>query len=106
MNMYDFSNINRIFDEYESQIPGIKIVDGSKSSRAVSEFKNDLKKCNSFDEVDRVLLQNENLVGIQLKSNATPIVYYFINNFDGVGEVLVEFRRVCDDLNITFQEMC
>ena len=49
---------------------------------------------------------NENLVGIQLKSNATPIVYYFINNFDGVGEVLVEFRRVCDDLNITFQEMC
>ncbi len=106
MNLYDFANINRIFDQYESQIPGIKIVDGSKSFKAVGEFRNDLKNCNSFDEVDRVLLKNSNLVGIRLKNTQTPIVYYFIDNFDGVGEVLVEFRKVCDELGITFQELC
>ena len=108
MNLYDFSNINRIFDSYESQIPGIKIVDKSKSANAVSEFKSDLENYNSCEtgaQVERVLIHEGCLVDIQLEDSATPVVYYFIDKFGGVADILVEFKRVCDELNITVQEL-
>lgn len=107
MNLYDFANINRIFDRFESQMPGIKIVDGSKSLRAVDEFRSDLETYTSqggYETVDRVMIHDDCLVGIQLKNNGTPVVYYFTDGFDGVGDVLLEFKKVCDDLNVTFQE--
>ena len=108
MNLYDFSNINRIFDRYESQIPGIKIVDGSKSFRAVDEFKSDLENYNALgghEEVERVLIHDGCLVDIQLKNTQTPVIYYFIDKFDGVGDTIGEFKRVCDELDIRVQEL-
>lgn len=105
MNLYDFSNINKIFDRYESQIPGIKIVDGSKSFRAVSEFRNDLENYSSHGEIERVLIHEGCLVDIQLQDAKTPVVYYFIDKFDGVCDTICEFKKVCDDLNINVLEL-
>lgn len=105
MNLYDFSNINKIFDKFESQLPGIKIVDGSKSFRAVSEFRNDLESYNCLGKVERVLIHEGCLVDIQLRDAQTPVVYYFTDKFDGVGDTISEFKRVCDDLNINVLEL-
>ena len=108
MNLYDFSNINKIFDRYESQIPGIKLVDDSKSLNVVDEFRSDLENYNSLgghEEVEKVLIQEGCLVDIQLKNDETPVVYYFIDSFDSVNDVLVEFKKVCRDLNIQVNEL-
>ena len=57
-----------------------------------------------FNEVERVLVYRD-FVAIQLKDNSTPVVYYFANDFCNLKNTIGDFKSICDESHVRFEEM-
>ena len=106
MNLEDYARINRILGYY-SRVPGIKIFNLNNERIVFESFKKDIELFNStggFNEVERVLVYRD-FVAIQLKDNSTPVVYYFANDFCNLKNTIGDFKSICDESHVRFEEM-